>query len=135
MSVDNSLYTNYKNIIELDPSKDLSKDGNGNPVSLHKDMVNKVNMLVFYAPWCGHCRHMVDDLVKLSDDLSNEGFKIGTVNCDKYVKQLNNVGINIQGYPTIYFSNISGVSQYNGSRTVDDLLDHLCTNLKTCLKK
>lgn len=127
-----NLYNNKKGIIELN-SDDLSFNKNNEIVSLHKDFLHKAYMLLFYAPWCGHCQHMVDEVTKLGNELHNENFVIGAINCDKQENVSNK--FNIQGFPTIFLSVGDKTEQYNGERNVDSFLDYLCTNLQKCIDK
>jgi len=126
-----NLYDDKKGIFELDGSS-LSKNRNNQIVSLHKEFLNKVYMLIFYAPWCGHCKNMVNDITILGETLHNEGFAIGTVNCDKHEKIANE--FKIDGFPTIYFSSDNKSELYEGKRDIDSLVDHLCKTLKVCKK-
>lgn len=127
-----NLYDNKKGIYELNGSH-LSRNKDNQVVSLHENFVNKVYMLIFYAPWCGHCKRMVDDITKLGETLHNEGFSIGTINCDKHENVANQ--FKIEGFPTIYFSSNNKSEVYNGSRDLDSLVNHLCKTLNICGKK
>jgi thioredoxin-like negative regulator of GroEL len=127
-----NLYDNKKGIVEL-TSKDLAFNKNNQIVSLHAQFLNKAYMLLFYAPWCAHCNHMVNEITKLGEHLHNENFVIGAINCEKQsdVSQK----FNIQGFPTIYLSVGDIIEQYNGERNVDGFLNYLCTNLQKCIDK
>ena len=59
-----NLYDDKKGIFELD-STHLSRNSNNEIVSLHEKFLNKTYMLLFYAPWCGHCKHMVNQVSEL----------------------------------------------------------------------
>lgn len=128
----NNLYDNKKGIFELN-STHLSFNKNNEIVSLHDNFLNKAYMLLFYAPWCGHCKHMVNEITELGEQLHNENFVIGAVNCEKQSDVPNKY--NIHGFPTIYLSVGGKTEQYNGERTVDSFLEYLCTNLQKCIEK
>ena len=128
----NNLYDNKKGIFELN-SIDLSMNKDNQFVSLHEKFLNKAYMLLFYAPWCGHCQHMVNEVTQLGEQLFDENFVIGAVNCEK--QDDISKKYNIQGFPTIFLSVGGKTEQYNGERTVDGFLEHLCTNLQKCIEK
>jgi thioredoxin-like negative regulator of GroEL len=129
---DNNLYDNKKGIFELN-STHLSFNKNNEIVSLHDEFLNKAYMLLFYAPWCGHCKTMVKEITELGEQLYDENFLIGAVNCEKQDDVSEK--FKIQGFPTIYLSVDGKTEQYNGKRTVDHFLEHLCTNLQKCINK
>lgn len=77
----------------------------------------------FYAPWCGHCRNLApiwDELAKSSKDGSS--VSIVKVDCTKFTDLCKKYSI--RGYPSLlFFSNGEKVSEYQGSRSLDDLKD------------
>jgi protein disulfide-isomerase-like protein len=128
----NNLYDSKKGIFELN-STHLSLNKNNEIVSLHDEFLNKAYMLLFYAPWCGHCKNMVNEVTELGEQLYDEKFLIGAVNCEKHQDVAKKY--NIQGFPTIFLSVDGKTEQYNGERTVEHFLEHLCTNLQKCINK
>ena len=128
----NNLYDDKKGIFELN-STHLSLNNNNEIVSLHENFLNKAYMLLFYAPWCGHCKHMVNEVTQLGEQLFDENFVIGAINCEKQDDVANKY--KIQGFPTIFLSVDGKTEQYNGERTVNSFLEHLCTNLQKCIEK
>jgi thioredoxin-like negative regulator of GroEL len=114
--MENNLYDNKKGIFELN-SSDLSFNKNNQIVSLHEKFLNKSYLLLFYAPWCGHCKHMVNDITNLGEQLQNDNFVVGAVNCEKQ-KDVSDK-FNIRGFPTIYLSVGNKTELYNGERTVE----------------
>lgn len=70
----------------------------------------------FFAPWCGHCKHMANDWKKLAE-ASNGLYHVAEVDCTVNVKTANKFGI--RGYPTIKL--IEGENapiEYRGARDV-----------------
>ena len=124
-----NLYDNHPGIIEL-KTTDFNK---GSVIPKIAPFANKVSMIIFYAPWCGHCRNMVADIKELAAALKDEGFIIGTVNCDNN-KDIGQV-CDIQSFPTIFFIKGMNAEQYSGPRDLESLVNFLCQTLGTCKKK
>ena len=103
-----NLYDDYPGIIEL-KTGDFNK---GSVVPKNPHFANKVSMIIFYAPWCGHCRNMVIDVKDLANALKDEGFIIGTVNCDSN-SDIKNV-YPVESFPTIFFIKDNQATEYKG---------------------
>lgn len=72
-------------------------------------------LVMFYAPWCGHCKAAIPELNEAANLLKKEKLvKIGRINCDENRDKCGNYGI--RGYPTIkWFANGSN-EDYQGGR-------------------
>jgi thioredoxin-like negative regulator of GroEL len=128
----NNLYNNVPGIKELS-TKDLIRHNNGSILPVGNDFNNKVFMLIYYAPWCGHCKDMVKDVKTLANTLKDEGFIVGTINCERN-SDLNDKII-IDSFPTVYFVKENKAIKYDGSRELEDLVNFLCVTLGKCAKK
>ncbi|KAJ3313481.1 Protein disulfide-isomerase-like 2-2 [Boothiomyces sp. JEL0838] len=93
---------------------------------------SKKNTLVeFYAPWCGHCKNLAPIYEKVAKVFKNEESCV-VANVDATVSEESASRYNVQGYPTLKFFSASGeVKDYNGGRTLEDLVDFLNENCKT----
>lgn len=88
-------------------------------------------LVMFYAPWCGHCKK----LKPIWDDLAKE---MATINKDITIAKIDSTnnevdGITIKSYPTIkYFPTHSkkGID-YKGGRTLEDFKKYLQENAST----
>jgi protein disulfide-isomerase-like protein len=89
----------------------------------------KPSLVLFYAPWCGHCKKMMPtwDLLTKSN---TSGVDIVKVNCDEN-KDLAKKH-SIQGFPTVKFlpqgvlnTLPDAAQEYNGARTLGALKSHL----------
>lgn len=129
MNNSGNLYDNHPGIFEL-KTADFN---NGSVIPKITQFANKVSMVIFYAPWCGHCRNMVDDIKELATALKDEGFVIGTVNCENN-KDIGDV-CDIQSFPTIFFIKDKKAEKYTGPRDLESLVNFLCQTLGTCKKK
>ena len=129
-----NLYDNQPGIKELD-TKDLIRQSDGSVIPVGEEFKDKVYMLIFYAPWCGHCVRMVDDVKLLAKALKNEGFLVGAVNCEANKQELDKRQINITSFPTLFFVKDNVPVKYEGARDLKSLLDHLCSSLGKCVRR
>jgi protein disulfide-isomerase-like protein len=81
--------------------------------------------VLFYAPWCGHCKTAKPIFEEFKESY-NGPVEIIAIDCDENKEIAKKYGI--QGFPTFkYFPNgLEGASQdYNGERTADDFKEFL----------
>ena len=131
MSEQENLYDGHKGIVELDTS-DLKKNDDGTAIPNLPIFQNKVHMLIFYAPWCGYCHKMSEDVKLLAKYLADVNFLVGAVNCERNSDIEDK--IKIGGYPTIYFVKENKPVLYKGERDFESMVNHLCETLQKCSK-
>jgi thiol-disulfide isomerase/thioredoxin len=127
----NNYYDNTK-VTEL-KNKDFSKD---KKLKISKmDFKGNYGIIKFYAPWCPHCKHMIDDLSYLANELDGWNVKIGAVNCenssvgnDKLAQRAQ-----VEGLPSLFLLREDGsLKKYDGDRNVDGMLSAI---IKTAKKR
>jgi thiol-disulfide isomerase/thioredoxin len=132
MSEQENLYDGHKGIVELDTS-DLTKQSDGTALPNLNKFQGIVYMLIFYAPWCGFCHQMADDVKDLAKHLHDEGFLVGAVNCERNSDIDEKIQIN--GFPTVYFVKDDKAELYDKGRDLESMVSHLCETLGKCGKK
>jgi len=82
-------------------------------------------LVEFYAPWCGHCKH----LAPIWDELATKTeVNVAKVDCTVEKDLMPRFGV--RGFPTIKFIKDGQVYDYKGARTVDAFLSFSKTGYK-----
>ncbi|XP_012263697.2 thioredoxin domain-containing protein 5 homolog [Athalia rosae] len=92
-----------------------------------------VTFIKFFAPWCGHCKRLAPTWEELGKKfLANENVHIVKVDCTlNSSKQLCN-DQEVDGFPTLFlYKDGRKLSEYNGSRTLDDLYEFVMNHLQS----
>jgi len=91
-------------------------------------------VILFFANWCGHCKHLKPAYQQLADNSS--GFTVAAVDADDnggLIEMIQSMGDNaeykVQGYPTIVsYNNGKYYSTYGANndkfRTFEDLMEY-----------
>lgn len=83
-------------------------------------------LIMFYAPWCGHCKNMKPEFAKAAQLLAEENIsaKVAALDCTVHTKAAER--FNIRGYPTLkFFREGQFRRNYEGNRTAQDMVKFL----------
>ena len=95
-----------------------------NKENFENETSNGLKLVDFYTTWCKFCQKQ-DMVLK---ELSDNGFWIGKLDCDKYPEIAHKHGIT--GYPSfILFKNGLKIAQFSGYHTKGQLLNKLTSYL------
>ena len=100
-----------------------------------KEVINndKDVMLLFYAPWCGHCKALHPKYEEVAKKLKAKNPKLLMAKIDATENEVEN--INISGFPTVKFypgnKKNKAPIDYNGDRSVNDMIKFIKTNAAT----
>jgi len=92
-----------------------------------------VLIVEFYAPWCGHCKHLVPIWEELAKVYSRDSKKVTIAKVDATKSEDLGQRYAIQGFPTIKRISHTGeaVEEYEGGRELQDLIDWINKHAKT----
>ena len=90
-------------------------------------------MLLFYAPWCGHCKALHPKYEEVAKKLKEKNPKLRLAKIDATENEVESVSIS--GFPTVKFypgdKKDKAPLDYNGDRSVDDIIKFIKTNAAT----
>ena len=100
-----------------------------------KEAIQRSSVVLFYAPWCGHCERFMPQYDSFSKQASVAlpDVVIAKINYDKYGPEVQKMNIGqrlvaggiseyVKGFPTVAFFHDNRMSIYKGERTVAGLL-------------
>lgn len=82
-------------------------------------------LVMFYAPWCGHCKRTKPEFNKAAEKFKdNSKVELAAVDCTKHSGVCS--AFEVRGYPTIkYFNYLKNQRDYNGERKSEDFINFL----------
>lgn len=91
-------------------------------------MDNDAALIMFYAPWCGHCKALEPEFQQAAIAIKNEngahkGVAFGKIDATKHTEAAKDFGI--EGFPTLHFYKQRKAVHYTGGRTTDTIISWL----------
>jgi len=83
---------------------------------------NEFVFVEFYAPWCGHCKHLAPEYAQAAKTLKDEGSNVVVAKVDATQHEALGKKFDIKGYPTLKFFRNQVPSDYDGGRTAQDIV-------------
>lgn len=79
----------------------------------------------FFAPWCGHCKHLGPQYAAAADILVKKDIPLAQVDCTKERSLCSKFGV--RGFPTmkVFRGSNKDFSDYNGQRTSDSIVNYM----------
>lgn len=101
-------------------------DFNGNKLTTFKSSKCKQGIIIFYAPWCKHCKDSIETFEHFANYYKND-FIVAAVNCEKQLNYALKWRLKISYYPTIKYFDVNGnLTDYNEDTDLDSLV-HFAT--------
>jgi protein disulfide-isomerase A1 len=79
-------------------------------------------LVEFYAPWCGHCKHLAPEYETAATELKASGLHIAKVDADDAQNRPLASRFEIRGFPTLKLFRNGKPSEYTGGRTADTIV-------------
>lgn len=108
----------FQDIVMMDNTIPIRNDNNLND--------NKTKVYLFYADWCGHCKHYKPIFNEFKDKVINDkNIVIIEVNADDHMPDKNTLykKYDIDGFPTTVIDKNNHMSKLVGNKSIEELMD------------
>lgn len=107
---------NNSSVVELS-----EKDFDGIKLN-HPDFKNKYTLLKIYAPWCGYCVRMTNEMNHLGRELPKRNIGVAAINYEQNKELVSKIGS--KGFPSMFIVDKSGKLHETlmGGRTLKEML-------------
>jgi len=86
---------------------------------------NEFVFVEFYAPWCGHCKHLAPEYERVATTLKSENSPAVVAKVDATVHGQLGQRFAVRGYPTLKFFRNGSPVDYDGQRTAEDIINFI----------
>lgn len=80
-------------------------------------------LLLYHMPWCGYCKNFMPVWNMLKPYRDYYKVDMQSINCERYPEICKRD--NVQSYPTIRLVSGNKIIEYDGNRTLEDLLQFI----------
>merc|ERR1719510_2119394 len=103
--------------------------------SFDTEIGKMAHFVMFFAPWCGHCKRLAPTWKQLAGNLKTDfsNIVVAKVDCTSEANLCSRHGVN--GYPTLKMFHSGKIYDYNGGRTLKEMKDYAVSILGTKARK
>lgn len=83
---------------------------------------NKLILVEFYAPWCGHCKSLAPEYEKAASLLKEKNSEVVLAKIDATENKQMSEKFSIEGFPTLKYFDNGKDFEYNGGRTAEEIV-------------
>ncbi|GBM39110.1 Protein disulfide-isomerase TMX3 [Araneus ventricosus] len=82
---------------------------------------NGIWLVMFYAPWCGHCKNLEPIWNQVAQSLVDTDIRVGRIDCTRFTSVATE--FSVSGFPTILFVKGHKTVEYRGDRERNDIVE------------
>jgi protein disulfide-isomerase A1 len=94
---------------------------------------NRLIMVEFYAPWCGHCKKLAPEYEKAATELKGTA-PLAKVDADQEQNRPLAQRFGVRGFPTVKFFRDGVPTDYQGERTADAIITYVKKQAQPALR-